>query len=523
MNRSLVSVERPYGKYYAIQLKETKFKQTIDLGETSEIIFKWNDLVDNISQPKNDLAIQVAQANPHSTKHEVKDLAKAITETKNIQPLDRVFGVHDQNIDRIGYVSLKEITNETTVKILVKWVDESALREIDVPVFRNDEEIQILGNRELDKIERQFGISIQRIYDLMRVIQDEQNHYFKTAERLEYVEGILPKQDQGGKITLFYGTNRNALKIAGDKQIYGSDLDELQLGLCEVNIPRGHVQGELERPTRIIWEFPEDQDKHVIVNKVQPMDRATFISEFNSVINDAPEKNALLFVHGYRNSFEDAARRTAQLAWDLPFAGFSGFFSWPSSAKYADYLSDEAKARSSFPALEDFLKQLMLNTQLEHIHIIAHSMGTLVTTLSLNSLRRDSSMTAHLAKVHQLILGASDIDQEEFRNTILPEFKNIGLRRTIYASDHDSALGVSSWGRRGRLRLGQIGDDIFVDEDIDTVEASNIDSPNSHGYIFESKLLLTDLFYLITKNLNPAQRRLREVKKELLRYWLFLE
>jgi esterase/lipase superfamily enzyme len=150
-------------------------------------------------------------------------------------------------------------------------------------------------------------------------------------------------------------------------------------------------------------------------------------------------------------------------------------------------------------------------------------MGTLVTTLSLNSLQRDASMQEHLDKIHQLILGASDIDQEEFRNTILPEFKNIGLRRTIYASDHDYALGVSSWGRRGRLRLGQIGKDIFVDPDIDTIEASNIEASNSHGYIFESKLLLTDLFYLITKNLNPAQRRLREVRKNLLPYWLFLE
>lgn len=523
MNKSLVPVERPYGKYYAIQLIETKFKQTIDRGDTSEIIFKWDEIVDNISQPKNDLAIQVAQANPNSSKHEIKDLAKAITETKNIKPMDRVFGVHDQNIERIGYVSVKEVTDQTTVKISVKWIDESALREIDIPVFRDDEQIQILGSRELGKIERQFGTSLQRIYDLMPVIQDEQNNYFKTAKKLEYTEGILPKQDEGGKITLFYGTNRNELNRSGNKQTYGSDLVELQLGLCEVNIPRGHVQGELERPMRIIWEFPEDQDKHVIVHKVQPMDRSTFISEFNTAISDAPEKNALLFIHGYRNSFEDAARRTAQLAWDLPFTGFSGFFSWPSSAKYVDYLSDEAKARSSVLALEDFLRQLMLNTQLEHIHIIAHSMGTLVTTLSLNSLRRDSSMTPHLEKIHQLILGASDIDQQEFRNTILPEFKNIGLRRTIYASDHDGALGISSWGRRGRLRLGQIGNDIFVDEGIDTVEASNIDLPNSHGYLFESKLLLNDLFYLITKNLNPAQRRLREVKKELLRYRLFLE
>lgn len=523
MNKSLLPVDRPYGKYYAVQLKETKFKKTVAHEDTIEIIFSWEEIVENISQSKNDLAIQVAQANPESTKHEVKDLAKAIIETKNIQPLDRVFGVDNQSIEKIGYVSRKEITDETTVKLSVQWIHDSAFRDTEVPVFRDNYEIQALGSRDLNMIERHVGESIQKIYDSMPVIREEQHQYFKSAERLEYIEGLFPKHDQGGTITLFYGTNRNALQPSGEKQIYGSDVDYLKLGFCEVNIPRGHVQGELERPTRIIWEFPENQNRHVMVNNVRSMDRDTFIKEFNNTIDGAPEKNALLFVHGYRNSFEDAARRTAQLAWDLPFSGFSGFFSWPSSAKYSDYLSDEAKARSSFPALEEFLRRLLIETQLEHVHIIAHSMGTLVTTLSLNSLRRDSSIATQLDKIHQLILGASDIDQEEFRNTILPEFKNIGLRRTIYASDHDGALGVSSWGRRGRLRVGQVGDDIFLDEDIDTVEASNIESSNSHGYIFESKLLLTDLFYLITKNLNPAQRRLREVKKELLRYWLFLE
>ncbi len=525
MSDSRHPVKRPNGKYYAIQLVETKYKHTIDHGETSEIIFDWSEIADDIFQPKNDLTIQVAQNSPESSTNEIKNLAKTITETKDIKHLDRIFGVNHQNIERIGYVDTKEITDSTTVKISVNWIGDSGFKELDTHIFSQDQEIQILSPTALNKIEKQFGTDIQKIYDLMPFIAvEERERAYKISESIDYVrEPLLPKQEPGGKITLFYGTNRNALKKDGDKQMYGAELDDLQVGFCEVNIPKGHVQGELERPKRFIWEFPENEDKHVMVNKVQSLDHADFIKVFNEKINKAPEKNALLFVHGYRNSFEDAARRTAQLAWDLPFSGFSGFFTWPSAAKYADYLADEAKARSSYPELEKFLKQLMLNTELEHIHIIAHSMGTLVTTLSLNSLSRDSSITPHLEKIHQLILGASDIDQEEFRKTILPEFKNMGLRRTIYTSDHDGALGVSSWGRRGRLRLGQSGKDIFVDKDLDTVEASNIEALDSHGYIFESKLMLTDLFYLITKNLSPAQRRLRELKKEMLPYWLFLE
>ena len=522
----LLPIERPNGNYFAIQLKETRFKKNFDLKAVSEIIFNWNSVAENINLSNSDLIIKVAQTNPDLDSDQIKNLVKEIQETKKIRPLDRIFGLKDKSIIKIGYVDKKEIVDESIVKVSVNWINDSAFPLSGIPIFDDNKEIQVLKSTDLNKIEKQFGESLQIIYDQMPIIEGNTNYFetnYKTIQELDYEIGLLPKEEQGGKITLFYGTNRNALEIIKEKQNYGNDLNELAYGLCDVSIPRGHIQGELERPMRIIWSFPELESSHIVVKKVLPMDYSTFLEKFDSIIKTTPEKNALLFVHGYNNSFEDAARRTAQLAWDLPFDGFSGFFSWPSSADMRDYLSDEAKARSSFPALELFLKQLMLNTELEHIHIIAHSMGTIVTTLSLNSLRRDASITEHLVKIQQLILGASDIDQEEFRNTILPEFKNIGIRRTIYTSDKDFALGMSSWGRRGRLRLGQSGKDIFVDQHLDTVETSNIDVRDLHGYIFESKLLLNDLFMLITHNLSPSQRRLREIKKSLLRYWLFLE
>lgn len=522
MNKSLVPIERPYGRYYAVQLENTKFKKTISRGSVSTIIFNWDDIVDDISSHHNNLLIQVAQSNDESSTQQVKDLVKAIITTEKIQVFDRIFGFYGENIERVGYVNTKEIASNE-VKISVKWIEESTFENVLIPIFQSDKEIQVLNKRELTKIEKAVGSSIQKLYDQMPVIQDQGSDDF-VYKTVIHKETLLPKDESGGKIALFYGTNRNRLQSKGDKITYGSEItNNLETGFCEVNIPKGHVQGELERPIRVIWRFPENPDKHIMVDKIQAMDIETFTSEFNILINNSPEKNALLFVHGYRNSFEDAARRTAQLAWDLPFTGLSGFFSWPSSGDYLGYGYDEATARSSFPALEDFLRKLLLNAELEHIHIIAHSMGTLVTTLSVNSLGSDATMKIHLHKIHQLILGASDIDQNEFRNNILPAFKNLGLRRTIYASDHDFALRVSSFGRRGLKRLGQIGNDIFLDSDVDTVEASNVDSDDSHGYIFESKQLLNDLFYLITKNLGPAERRLREVTKNSMSYWLFLK
>jgi esterase/lipase superfamily enzyme len=242
---------------------------------------------------------------------------------------------------------------------------------------------------------------------------------------------------------------------------------------------------------------------------------------FLNQLREKPKSQALLFIHGYNTTFKEAAYRAGQLAWDLPFAGYAGFFSWPSAGKIGPYLADEAGARSSYPALKEFIDRLLSNEELEQLHIIAHSMGSLVLTLSLKELADARTDAAKMDKIFQLILGAADIDLTEFKTTILKAFKSVGRQRTLYASDHDIALDWSGAARDFRDRLGYVSEEIFVAEGLDTVEASNIKTPSSHSYMFQSKEVLSDIFYLLTQGLSPLDRRLREIKKEPVNYWLF--
>jgi hypothetical protein len=70
--------------------------------------------------------------------------------------------------------------------------------------------------------------------------------------------------------------------------------------------------------------------------------------------------------------------------------------------------------------------------------------------------------------------------------------------------------------------LGGAGSDLFVTNEFDTVDASNVKSEgNHHSYIFDTKELLNDLYYLLNKGFAPIDRRLRERKKDALPYWLF--
>lgn len=534
MPNSLLPISR--GAFYAIQETDTDHRTwTYDDDTQSQLSYDWSPVTLIPDQSQEELLIEVSRAYPDHNNESVIQLAEGIFQSERIEIADRILSVQDQKVHKVGYVERIDFPEPGHITLDISWVSSDELGFVKGNIFNNDAELQPLRRNDLRKIERQFKNEIPAIYErlppdaLKEIMQLESTDglgKFSWAqavpEKLHVVKPPPPKEEPGGTIRLFYGTNRELLPKKDEIIQYGPSSGTLQYGFCDVHIPKGHIQGELERPGKfIIFDLPENEKKHVVVKMISSCSTDDFKKMFKENLNQSPEHHALLFIHGYNNSFEDAARRTAQIAWDLPFGGPAGFFSWPSAAKIPDYLADEAKARSSAPALVKFLKTILDDTGIEKLHIIAHSMGNLVMTLSVNALKRDVDDAGLLLKIYQLILAAPDIDQEEFCNTILPEFQSVGARRTIYASDHDSALGYSSLLRRDRQRVGQTGDNIFLDAALDTVEASNIRTDDTHSYMFENQVLLSDIYYLITRGLPPADRRLRKVDRQPLFYWLF--
>jgi len=523
--------------FYGIQLDESEYRSWENLNDyQSELTFHWERLKAKVYDQKQNIQIAVAQAMPKANQIKIKEITNTIWFSRDIHEFDRIFGLIDQRIERVGYISDRDIVNNEKLKLTVDWVPSSELGETERPLFKPEQEYQRLNRLEVIEIEERFGSKLDEILRQMPPPRlDEALEAYKLLDRPHYIEQKLfskesklldmRKEDQGGAIQLFYATNRNREDSKGNRQNYGDEeTAELKYGVCEVDIPTGHQQGELERPGRfmkVLWRKTEKPDDHFIITEVNELEADDFWHDFRQKLNYKYSQQALLFVHGYRNTFDDAAYRTAQLAWDLQFEGYTGFYSWPSAGTLLPYAADGAAARSSAPFLKAFITQVCDMTGIEQLHIIAHSMGGLVLTLALKDLTSEPYRAETLGKIHQLILGAPDIDQREFRNSILPAFKEVGSRRTLYASDHDQALHFSGNLRSHRDRLGTAGRDIFVAEGLDTVEVSNVESNDSHGYIFKSKSLLNDIYYLITQGLPPARRRLREIRNTPVNHWLF--
>ncbi|MEM7600233.1 MAG: alpha/beta hydrolase [Verrucomicrobiota bacterium] len=209
-------------------------------------------------------------------------------------------------------------------------------------------------------------------------------------------------------------------------------------------------------------------------------------------------------MHGFNVAFDDAIRRTGQIAFDLDFGGVAMAYSWPSQASLTAYSVDEANAEWSIPHLTQFLMDLQEQTEIERIHVIAHSMGTRVLSYALAN-AKDEGFDLDLDNV---ILAAPDIDADIFKDQILPKLSVATDKLTMYASSDDTALKLSQ-SIHGNARLGLSGASLIVTQGMDTVNASGIDtSMLGHGYYGSHKVVVTDIFNLVIKGLDPLKREL---------------
>jgi esterase/lipase superfamily enzyme len=202
-------------------------------------------------------------------------------------------------------------------------------------------------------------------------------------------------------------------------------------------------------------------------------------------------------------SFGDAARRAAQIAWDIKFTGVPIFYSWPSKARVRSYMADENSSSISVPHFRRFLELLCERSGAATVHIVAHSMGNRIVCDALHDL---SNRTMSNVRVNHLILAAADIDGMRFKE-MAESLKLISRRITMYQSSRDRALAISKTVHE-KPRAGQ---PLLILDGMDTVDASNVDTDFlGHSYFGDKLQLLTDINSIILDNKVAQERVLLE-------------
>ncbi|QDW40727.1 alpha/beta hydrolase [Bradyrhizobium sp. KBS0727] len=317
---------------------------------------------------------------------------------------------------------------------------------------------------------------------------------------------------------VWYGTNR-APNDQRDlsKGFTSEQVDAVQYGFCEVNIPKSHKLGSLGSSLIRRW-FTGIDDRLTIVRNQEVLDEEFWkriASQLETI--DVSERDAVVFIHGYNVSFQDAALRAAQIGYDLGIKGAMAFFSWPSKGNVEGYPADEATIEASEPAITKFLADFAEKSGAARVHIIAHSMGNRGVLRAVNNIA-SSAQARTSVPFDQIILAAADVDARTFKN-LCAAYSKIARRTTMYVSSRDRAVEAAEW-LHSYPRAGLLPPVMLV-AGIETVNVTNADLTTlGHGYVASAREVLQDIFYVL-RDRSAKDRFLKETKDDQGQlYWM---
>jgi esterase/lipase superfamily enzyme len=295
-----------------------------------------------------------------------------------------------------------------------------------------------------------------------------------TEVSLLYLTDRAPERDQEGKLR--YGYERSASVAFGSAIVdLGVNITwEELLGASRMQRRLEPVKLELREVTEIVRtpDVPlpfREVDGRIVEEPSLAAQRAEASEAFRRVLvrqlELTPRKEVFIFVHGYHNSFADASFAMAELWHFLGRIGVPIIYTWPAGHPgLFGYTYDRESSEFTVYHLRTVLGMIASYSEVEKIHLIAHSRGTDVAVAAVRELtigaRAAGINPREKYKIHNLVLAAPDLDLQVAAQRIIGEKLALSAHRfTAYTSPEDKAIGYASRlfaSPRGRLgTLGQ--------------------------------------------------------------------
>jgi esterase/lipase superfamily enzyme len=313
-------------------------------------------------------------------------------------------------------------------------------------------------------------------------------------------------------VEFLYATTRKQQDFDRTNVTFTGDRDpQLVLGAASIRIPEDHKIGRIELPTPSwrLWSISEqtsDERRQFTVRKVTRLTP----EQWGDVVRAKAHNRALIFVHGYNNSFQDALFRNAQIVWDMQYPGLSVLFSWASKGQAADYFYDRESAYIARNAFIRVLKMLKEDYGIDRVDVLAHSMGNVVVLDAL----AHHAQTGNPAKIGELIMAAPDVDRDGFIG-LMPGIGTIAAGLTLYASSADRALAASRIPT-GVPRAGDVpAEGPVVLPGMETIDVTAIGSDllgMNHDVFASNRAVMDDLKLVLATGMRPPSSRLSQIR-----------
>ena len=356
------------------------------------------------------------------------------------------------------------------------------------------------------------------------------------AEAFAFRRMTVPQLAEQGTFRFFYANNRTPanLNSALAERFESTRHSDLNFGTFDTRIEPSLGLGMILDASD--WFLNEE----IRLQAVDVLQRSAFVKQLREQVEQSPNRSLLLVIHGFREAFPSAMRKTAFLAHVLDINTPVLVFDWPGDqgASLSGYRRARAAAQASGPDLAALLRLVVAEVRPERLWMVANSMGGQVVVDAFHVLDKDPAFADAQTEIENVVLTAPDVDHAEFNDRFKKEIKGLAENVTVYVSSNDRALLVSRLLNRGQ-RLGEstldpgnpgqvrqseniagllaAEDDGLVMVDVTPVNRTR----NFHNFSLETPEFFDDLFLRLTDTALPKTRELYSLETpEGVRYFV---
>ncbi len=315
-----------------------------------------------------------------------------------------------------------------------------------------------------------------------------------------YRAALKLRKESASEVTVLFGTNRVQLPGREAGRFGGDASGAVRVGSAQVLVPgaqfsrTGWLKPAIEPPLPVGRATNAAQ---LLIRAKRVLDEPAFGARAGTLMKAARlnPQAALVFVHGFNVTFDQALQRGAQLARDLNFDGPLFVFSWPSKGSMLRYGSDRSSADAAVNPLVAFLGQVVAATGAKQVHIVAHSMGNRVLLPSLVKIARAAQSPVRAA-LGEVILAAPAVPENDFNAWLDDIVAHGGSRITLYASSVDRAMQVGWFREWGTTLAGYSGKGVPLVhagmQSIDITKAASGDVTDLNHDVFASNPVMSE-------------------------------
>jgi len=351
------------------------------------------------------------------------------------------------------------------------------------------------------------------------------NAAIRHAESFLFRRMIVSQVDVEGTYRHFFITNRRF--ETGDAPVedrYTSDRGEgLSFGTFDTRIQPSLGLGMLLDGTD--WF----QNEEIRITDVSKLDSEDMLEQLRNVVDRTSGRSLLIVIHGFRERFSSALRKTAFIASVLDIDTPVLVFDWPANqgSSLRGYRASRELADASGADLARALEVIISEIQPDNLALVANSMGGEVVVSAFNLLYENPDSADSDVEIDHVVLTAPDVDHTAFNEQFKHEIKAFAEDLTVYVSSNDRALLISRLINRGE-RVGEstLSPDMLdeavmilrlVDPDSDLISLVDVTpvnrTRNFHNFSLETPEFYDDLYLRLTaEERAPRSRRLYRVR-----------